>query len=94
MIDPTQQAAAAPGAGAAPTQGATVCIADQGDGVFMVYPEGQQAQAQQAQDIDGALELAKSLLGGGQDPAASDAEQDELFNQAFNTSSGRTPVQG
>lgn len=89
MIDPTQQAA--PGAAPAQQQGATVCIAAQPDGTFMVYPEGGEAQAQPAQDIDGALEAAKQLLGGAQDPAATEAQADNLFQAGFNGANPRAP---
>ena len=81
MIDPTQ-AAGQPPANDEP-QG-TICIAPQPDGTFMVYPDGQQDQGQPAQDIDGALEAARQLLGGAQDPKAADAQADQLFQAGFN----------
>lgn len=92
MIDPTQAAGQPPATppqadGAQPGAQPEVCIKPQGDGTFMVYTEGQEAQAQPAQDIDSALDAARQLLGGAaggqQDPQAADAQAEALFKGGF-----------
>lgn len=96
MMNPNQPAApmGAPGAapGAAPAAGPVVCIASQGDGTFMVYPEGQEDAGQPAQDVGQALELVQGMLEGGAAPGAtSSTEQDadDLFSTAFDQQKGR-----
>lgn len=78
-------------AGGAP--GVTVCIASQPDGTFMVYPEGQGADAGQAcQDVDQALEAAETMLTGSSDAgndSAAAKEADDLFTQGFKQARGR-----
>lgn len=96
MIDPTQAAGQAPASGQAQAPGASVCITQQPDGTFTVGPDSQdgdeateQQNAQPAQDIDAALQLARQMLTGAQDPAAADAQANDLFQAGFNGQSGR-----
>lgn len=97
MIDPTQ-AGAQPPATAQPgaQQGVTVCITALPDGTFTVGPDADDqggdpaAGAQPAQDIDSALNIARQMLGGAQqDPAAADAQADDLFQSGFNGANPR-----
>jgi hypothetical protein len=82
----------------APQEG-TICIAPLGDGTFMVYPEGTEPTGEPAQDIDAALELARTMLEGAGAPAdqggqSADAEAEALFTSEFNKTNGRTPMEG
>lgn len=93
MIDPSQAPAGQPAP--APQQGTTVCIAPQGDGSFVVYPEGTEPTAPPS-DIEQALEQARQMLTGaegGQDGQKNlEAEANALFEGSFNQASGRAPV--
>jgi|ERR1044072_5637537 hypothetical protein len=89
MLNPNQPPAqpGAPGAAPAAPAGPVVCIAAQGDGTFMVYPEDQGPDAgQPAQDIESAAQLAASMLAGdGQPQDTTTAEDaDALFQGGFN----------
>lgn len=93
MIDPTQAQPGAAPAAAAPAAPATICIAAQPDGSFMVYPEQDGPDgAAPVQDIDAALDQARQILTGATPdaPAGEEANQDadSLFEQGFNTVRG------
>lgn len=83
----------------APAQQGTICIAPLGDGTFMVYPEGTEPTGEPSQDIDAALEQARTMLEGAGAPAgdaapSADAEAEALFTSEFNKTNGRTPLEG
>lgn len=106
MYAPTATAGQGQPPAAAPQATTTICIAALADGTFMVYPEGadsaaapaggaeesgEMAGGQPAQDIDGALELAKQMLGGQEGGAPAEDSADALFQAGFSKASG-TPL--
>lgn len=82
----------------APAQQGTICIAPLGDGTFMVYPEGTDPTGEPAQDVDAALEQARTMLEGAGAPAGdapnAEAEAEKLFTGGFDEANGRAPLKG
>lgn len=88
-MNPIQPAAGQSQAPAAPQGAAPVCIAPQADGSFSVYKEGDEQGAQQAADIDAALDAARTMLGGAAPEATGTENADALFEQGFDQARGQ-----